>query len=341
MEFETNAYTSLPPRRRWWSQPIVTMPASHDRKATFKERAVCLTPCCGGIFTIIALMVYFFLLDNAQCDAKFSIQSIAVSPSSDTWHVEFLVKNPSSRYSIYYGGDETAVSLGALNAAVINTFYARKSPRHTAFSVDFVAEGNPNDVVSEDLDIKLRAKHLSYYRAYSDIAGHIHIRCHNLTRIHDNVKNIQYCYIELFADSVSVSNANVSTADLRVGFVARSPVSGCKISIHALNSRLLRGIDVISNSSSTPSSSDYLSKGDKTHVVFEKVVLSEAINGRGVIWNIRVDEVMLATYIGSQDFIDFLVAACPAIPVKFTTDLTGKVKGSLLGNVRRCDYKLA
>ncbi|KAG7551472.1 hypothetical protein ISN45_Aa06g021450 [Arabidopsis thaliana x Arabidopsis arenosa] len=200
MAFQINPYNEYPipptsatppPRRRWWSRPIVTVPPTHGRKATCMETTVCVTPCFGAIFTIIAVWVYIFnIVDNAHCDAKFAIQSIAVSPSSATWHVDFLVKNPSPRFAIYYEGDETDVSLGPLSAAVLNTSHVRKSPSHTAFSVDFLAEGNPSDAVSEQLDIKLRAKHKSYGDDY-DNAGHIDISCRNLTRSHENVEKIQ------------------------------------------------------------------------------------------------------------------------------------------------------
>ncbi|KAG7556056.1 hypothetical protein ISN44_As11g021290 [Arabidopsis suecica] len=180
-----------PPRRRWWSRPIVTIPPTHVREATCMETTICCTPCWAGLFTILAVyLLIFHVIDNARCHAKFSIQSIAVSPSSTTWHVDFLVQNPSSRYSIYYGADETTVSLGPLNAAVLDTFHERKSRSHTAFSVDFVAEGNPNGVVFEELYIKLKATH-KVYRYVFDNAGHIDIRCHNLTRSYENVERIQ------------------------------------------------------------------------------------------------------------------------------------------------------
>ncbi|CAH2072196.1 unnamed protein product [Thlaspi arvense] len=97
------------------------------------------------------------------------------------------------------------------------------------------------------------------------------------------------CYLELFADTVSVSNANanvnakantnVSAAQWRIGFVARSPVTDCKISLHPIKSRLLRGDEVIAKSSSR--STDHFGQvvdGDKTNVVFETVeVMPEVI----------------------------------------------------------------
>ncbi|KAL9280219.1 hypothetical protein AtEden1_Chr5g0105451 [Arabidopsis thaliana] len=147
---------------------------------------------------------------------------------------------------------------------------------------------------------------------------------------------IQSCYVELFTNSVSVSNANanVSAADWTIGFVARSPVTGCEVSIHTLNSRLLRGSEVISKSSSSPSSG-YFVTGNKTDVVFEKVVMPKVIGD--VIWDARV-EIMFAMNTDVRYLNGFLMAACPRIPVKFTTDQAGKVTGSLLGNVKRCDY---
>ncbi|CAD5332347.1 unnamed protein product [Arabidopsis thaliana] len=123
-------------------------------------------------------------------------------------------------------------------------------------------------------------------------------------------------------------------ADWTIGFVARSPVTGCEVSIHTLNSRLLRGSEVISKSSSSPSSG-YFVTGNKTDVVFEKVVMPKVIGD--VTWNARV-EIMFAMNTDVRYLNGFLMAACPRIPVKFTTDQAGKVTGSLLGNVKRCDY---
>ncbi|KAG7551477.1 hypothetical protein ISN45_Aa06g021500, partial [Arabidopsis thaliana x Arabidopsis arenosa] len=335
-----------PPRRGWWTRPIVTFPAEHDRKLNCKEATAFMTPCCGGIFTVIAIMVYISHVINAHCDAKFSIQSLTVSPSSATWHVDFLVKNPSSRYTIYYGDDETAVRLGSLNAAVLNTSHQRMSRSHTAFAVDFVAEDTQNaDDVGKQLDIKLRAKHQGYGEDYPE-AGHVDIMCHNLTRNHEKVEKIQciskihgktsICYVELFANSVSISNANASAADWKIGLVARSPVTDCKISLLILKSRLLRGDQVISNASSP--SSGYSGKvvaGDKTNVVFEKVVIPEVIGD--IIWDFRVEiKSIVSTNAGHINA--FMMAVCPDIPVKFTTDPAGNVMGSLLGNMRRCDY---
>ncbi|XP_010456628.1 PREDICTED: uncharacterized protein LOC104738092 [Camelina sativa] len=330
--------SASPPPRGWWSRPIVTLPATKDRKATCIDTTVRLSPCFGGIFTVIAVMVYlFYFLNNAHCNAKFTIQSIAVSPSSATWHVDFLVKNPSSRYTILYGVNETAVKLGPLHAAVLNTSRERKSPSHTAFSVDFVAEGNSTDVIFEQLDIKLRANHNIF--GDNPEPGHIDIRCYNLTRNHENVEKVQ-CYssftaLELFADSVSVSNTNVSAADWTMGLVATSPVTDCKFSLHTLKSRLLRGDQVISNSSSPSEIFGEFGSGNKPNIVFEKVVMPEVTGD--VVWDYRV-ETWFAVNTRFTYGNGFLMATCSDISVKFTGNTTGNVTGSLLGNRRRCDY---
>lgn len=143
------------------------------------------------------------------------------------------------------------------------------------------------------------------------------------------------CYVELFANSVSVSNANVSAADWRIDFVTSSPVTGCKISLHTLSSRLLRGGEVISNSSAP--FSNYFGHyvvGDKANVVFDKVVMPEIIGD--VIWNFQV-EVISGVHTNVGGVNGYFMASCPNIPVKFTTDPEGKVMGSLFGNMRRCE----
>lgn len=155
------------------------------------------------------------------------------------------------------------------------------------------------------------------------------------------VSDKSYCYVELFADSVSVSNANVSAANWTIGIVAKSPNTAYKISLHTLNARLLRGGEVISKSASL--SSDFFVTGGKPNVffnkpdvLFEKVVMPE-VSG-DVIWDLRV-EILFALDTDALYLHGFLIAVCPAIPVKFTTDPAGKVMGSLLGHMRWCDYE--
>ncbi|CAH2072200.1 unnamed protein product, partial [Thlaspi arvense] len=316
---------------------------------TCKETAAICSPCCGGLFTLFAVILILYSVNKAYCHAKFSIQSITVSPVSDTWHVDFLVKNPSSRYSIYYEGDDAAVRFGSSNAAVLSTSQKRSSSSHTAFSLDFVAECNTSDVVAGVLEIKLRAKH-KLYGLEPDDAGHVNVQCHNLTLNHENIDKIQLtiiensansCYLELFADTVSVSNANanarVSAAEWRIGFVARSPVTGCKISLRPIKSRLLRGDEVIAKSSS-PSMDPFgqVVTGDETNVVFETVVAMPEVIG-DVIWDIRV-EIIAGVKTGIEYGNGFLLVFCGDIPVNFTADPAGNMIGSLLGNMRRCDY---
>ncbi|VVB16864.1 unnamed protein product [Arabis nemorensis] len=171
--------------RRWWSRPIVTLTASNDRPTTFTESIAFVTPCCTGIFTVVAFFYILLLIDQSLSHAKFSIQSIAVSPSDvATWHVDFLVNNPSTRYSMYYDGNDASVRLGPLNAAVLNISRRREARDVTVMSLAFAAEeGSGNDVVS--LGVKLRAMHKRYVNY--DEAGHLDVRCQNLTRSHENV----------------------------------------------------------------------------------------------------------------------------------------------------------
>ncbi|VVB16858.1 unnamed protein product [Arabis nemorensis] len=180
--------SSSSPPRRWWSRPIATYPASNDREPTCTEWWASASPCCGGLLTVIAVFCIFsYVIDQSLPHAKFSIQSMNVSPSSSvaTWHVDFLVKNPTSRYSIHFDGDDASVSLGTLNAAVLNVSHIRESRDVTALSLAFVAEdGDRNDTVSKELDFKLSGKH----KLYTDVdeAGHFVIRCQNLTRSQEN-----------------------------------------------------------------------------------------------------------------------------------------------------------
>ena len=183
--------TSSDTRRRWWwSRPIVTL--GHEQ--TFKEFAVFISPFFAGFFTAVAIYLLLLFIDKAhsQSHPKFSIQSITVSPYSTTCHVDFLVKRPSSRYSIYYDVGDASVRFGHTNVDVFNITRKRNSRDHTAFSLDFVAgEVNGTDVVSQELHIKLRGKHKRYVD--STEAGHFDVRCQNLTRSHENIKKIK-CY---------------------------------------------------------------------------------------------------------------------------------------------------
>ncbi|XP_056862445.1 uncharacterized protein LOC108846784 [Raphanus sativus] len=131
------------------------------------------------------------------------------------------------------------------------------------------------------------------------------------------------CYIELFAQSVSVSNAtnaaNVTTADWRT-----------------VTWRLLRGDEVISQVS--PSLDDFgFEKTDEPVTVanFKKVV-TPVVNG-SVVWNYRVDSVVR---LKAEFAYGFMKVVCRDIPVKFTADVAGNVVGSLLGGMRPCQYLL-
>ncbi|KFK26336.1 hypothetical protein AALP_AA8G234600 [Arabis alpina] len=309
--------------RGWWSRPIATYPASNDREPTCSESIAFLTPGCGGIFTVIAVFwIFYLLMDRSLPHAKFSIQSITVSPSpSATWQVEFLVKNPSSRYSIYYDGDDASVRLGPLNVAVLDVSHRRESRDVTALSLAFVAQ---NDVVSEELHVKLRGKHKRFLDGLAEL----------VTR--------KSCYLELFANSISVSNA--SNADWRIGFVATTPVTGCNFSLNTIQSRLLRGGQVISEiSPSLDSLGQPVSVGETdgpvTTIGFKNVATPGVIDG-GVVWDNRVELVTSVNVEGGLIYRNrgVLTVVCGGLPVKFTADPAGNMAGSLFGYMRRCEY---
>ncbi|CAH8389898.1 unnamed protein product [Eruca vesicaria subsp. sativa] len=150
------------------------------------------------------------------------------------------------------------------------------------------------------------------------------------------------CYLELFAHSVSVSNtnvnANISTADWRIGLVAWSPVTSCKFSFHTIKSRLLRGKEVLSETSPSLDgfgrvvTTDKLTDGPVINVDFKGVVTPGNIIG-DVVRGYRVE---ISTGVDVGD--GFLMVLCGDLPVKFTADPAGNVIGSLLGNMKRCDY---
>ncbi|CAA7039345.1 unnamed protein product [Microthlaspi erraticum] len=157
----------------------------------------------------------------------------------------------------------------------------------------------------------------------------------------DNLQR-EGCYVELFAHSVSVSNsstnANVSTADWRIRLVAKSPLTGCHISLHTIQSRLLRGGQVISEVSPPLYGLEQLvtyEKTDESSTTLDfKTVVTPGVIG-SVVWDYRVETVAglkLDTGHG------FLTVFCGDIPVIFTADPAGNMVGSLLGSMRRCDY---
>lgn len=179
-------YTPSDTRRRWWwSRPIATLPAPGDRKATSKELAAYFSPLWGGLLTAIAMFLIFLFADEADPHAKLSIQSIAISPSTATYHVDVLVRNPSSRYSIYYDDRDASVRFGHVNVAVFKMIRERSYRDHTAFSLAFDA-GEVINGTDVELHIKLRGMHERYIDY--DEAGHFDITCH--IRSKENIEKI-------------------------------------------------------------------------------------------------------------------------------------------------------
>ncbi|KAJ0266550.1 Uncharacterized protein HA466_0005360 [Hirschfeldia incana] len=151
------------------------------------------------------------------------------------------------------------------------------------------------------------------------------------------------CYLELFASSVTVSNANentnISTADWRIGLVARSPVTRCKISFSTSKSRLLRGDDeVVSESAPWMDGFGQLVLSDNTY----EPVISVDFKGvamPGVVGDlVRGYKVEIAVGLKKDDRQGSLMVLCGDLPVKLTAGPKGNVIGSLLGNMKRCEY---
>ncbi|CAH2072192.1 unnamed protein product [Thlaspi arvense] len=168
------------------------------RKELTKEEkdAILKTISLSYFTTVVITAIFSFIIlfgDRLlHCHVRFSVESISVSPSSTTWHVDFLVNNPSSRCPIYYDGDGVYAKLGSLYAAVLKTSHKRRSHGRTSFSVDLATEGNQSDVVAAfpsvfELGMKLSAKKKKlfvegYYYGYFDI------RCQNLTPGYEKIK---------------------------------------------------------------------------------------------------------------------------------------------------------
>ncbi|CAF2337959.1 unnamed protein product, partial [Brassica napus] len=328
----------------WWSRPIATLPAPDDRKATSKELAAYFSPLWGGLLTAIAMFLIFLFTDEADPHAKFSIQSIAISPSTATYHVDFLVRNPSSRYSIYYDDRDASVRFGDVNVAVFKIIRERSYRDHTAFSLAFDA-GEVINGTDVELHIKLRGMHERYIDY--DEAGHFDTTCH--IRSKENIEKINchsgftHMRMLLFASSVTVSNANantnISTADWRVGLVAKSPVTRCKISLHTSKSRLLRGDhEVVSGSAPWL---DGFGQFFTSYNTYEPVtsVDFKGVEMPGVVGDlVRGYKVEIAVAVKADGEHVFLIVLCGDLPVKLTADPKGNVIGSLLGNMKRCEY---
>ncbi|CAH8389901.1 unnamed protein product [Eruca vesicaria subsp. sativa] len=153
------------------------------------------------------------------------------------------------------------------------------------------------------------------------------------------------CYLDLFVSSVTVSNlntnTNISTADWRIGLVATSPVTRCKISFRTSKSRLLRGDDeVVSESGPWLDGYGQLVPSDNR----DEPVISVDFKGvamRGDVGNlVRGYKVEIAVLVKIYHGHGPLMVMCGDLPVKLTAEPEGNVIGSLLGNMKRCEYVL-
>ncbi|XP_019084767.1 PREDICTED: uncharacterized protein LOC104706507 [Camelina sativa] len=150
------------------------------------------------------------------------------------------------------------------------------------------------------------------------------------------------CYVDVFAESFSVSNPSNAnaTADWNVGFTTMSPGNTCKVSLHTMKSRLIRGGKLISESA-TPDYFGLLVREKINDVPLPYAVFKTVATPRdGLVLDIRVEVVTSVKIDGGSRYEDgFLILTCGNIPVNFTADPAGNVKGSLLGYMRPCEYK--
>ncbi|XP_024012415.1 uncharacterized protein LOC18019047 [Eutrema salsugineum] len=177
----------LPPPSRWWTQ-LHSLFFRREKKLTKEETSALMKPFWLGIltyFAVSAIVLTYFYLDRPPCNVSFSVESVSVSPYPTTWHVDFLVKDPSSRCPINYDGDDVYAKIGPTNAAVLRTFHTHRSRGQTSFSVD-LATSNQSDVVAAsprvfELQLKLGARKIQ-----DDQIGRFDIRCQMIG--HENIK---------------------------------------------------------------------------------------------------------------------------------------------------------
>ncbi|EFH51909.1 predicted protein [Arabidopsis lyrata subsp. lyrata] len=121
--------------------------------------------------------------------------------------------------------------------------------------------------------------------------------------------NISRCYLDLFVDSVSVSN----NTNWSVSLVADSPFTFCQLSLFTVNGHLLQGVAF------TTRKLDGVKEG---HVIWDTAVK--------IIARIEVGTSLKKN--------GLLRVTCSDLPVRFWLDPERNMKGSLVGNRKRCNY---
>ncbi|CAA7039350.1 unnamed protein product [Microthlaspi erraticum] len=195
--------TDPPPTSQWWNQLYLLIFRHNER--TEEEKRSITKPMVLGYGAAFSFIAIFFLILNVAnrlipCNVSFSVESISASPSSATWHVDFLVTSPTSMCPVYYDVDGVYAKLGSLTTTVLNTTHEGLSRGHTKFSVDLATEGNQSHVAAafpSVLDVKLSAKKKKLLLV--DDYGHFDIRCQILnpgyekTKCHSSFKKLKQC----------------------------------------------------------------------------------------------------------------------------------------------------
>ncbi|CAA0384422.1 unnamed protein product [Arabidopsis thaliana] len=117
------------------------------------------------------------------------------------------------------------------------------------------------------------------------------------------------CYLDLFVDSVSVSN----NTNWNVSLVADSPFTFCQLSLFTVNGQLLQGV------------------GFTTRKL-------DSIKDGHVVWDTGVKIIARVQAGTSLKKKGLLRVTGSDLPVRFLLDPEGNMKGSLVGNMKRCEY---
>ncbi|OAP06776.1 hypothetical protein AXX17_AT3G37810 [Arabidopsis thaliana] len=136
----------------------------------------------------------------------------------------------------------------------------------------------------------------------------------------------------LFVDSVSVSN----NTNWNVSLVADSPFTFCQLSLFTVNGQLLQGGRVMAESTTPYSYKQLVNHTPILTVGFTTRKLDNIKDGH-VVWDTGV-KIIARVQAGTSLKKKGLRVTCSDLPVRFLLDPEGNMKGSLVGNRKRCEY---
>ncbi|XP_020881509.1 uncharacterized protein LOC9311718 isoform X1 [Arabidopsis lyrata subsp. lyrata] len=141
------------------------------------------------------------------------------------------------------------------------------------------------------------------------------------------------CYLDLFVDSVSVSN----NTNWSVSLVADSPFTFCQLSLFTVNGHLLQGGKVMAESTTPYTYQQLVNHTPISTVAFTTRKLDGVKEGH-VIWDTAVKIIARIEVGTSLKKNGLLRVTCSDLPVRFWLDPERNMKGSLVGNRKRCNY---